>query len=139
MWRSLGLIVAVLLAGCGSADTLPPPAAGAPPVVRAPGGEAVLDTRARTITVGGMRADAGVGPTAIAETEEHVYVTDTVQDALLVFRKEPKLSLQRRAYLPGAPVALEVDEARDRLLVTLDATGEMVAVTLDGAVKALQP
>lgn len=125
----------VLLAGCGSADTLPPPAAGAPPVVRAPGGEAVLDTRARTITVGDMRADAGVGPTHILETDDHVYVTDTVQGALLVFRKAPELVLSRRAYLPGAPSALEVDG--NRLLVTLSATGEVVALSLDGAVKLL--
>lgn len=100
----------MLLAGCGSADTLPPPEA--PPSTAGSG--ARLDTRARTLTVGGDTANAGVGPTQFAETRTRVYVIDAVQHALLVFAKEPELRLQRRAWLPSRPEGLTLFGALDR-------------------------
>lgn len=120
MRRSPLLILAVALAGCGSAETLPPPEG--PPATGDLG--ARLDTRERTLTVGGETVGAGVGPAALAETDERVYVTDAVQRALLVFEKEPGLHLQRRAYLRGTPTGVAVEE--DRVIVALEGDGEVV-------------
>lgn len=125
MRRSLLPIVAALLAGCGSSDTLPAPEA--PPATGAQG--ARLDTSARTLTVGTQTVGAGVGPAAVAETDERVYVADAVQHALLVFEKRPELHLQRRAYLPGEPASVAVDE--DGVVVGL-AGGDDVELTLGG-------
>lgn len=145
------------LTGCGSAEILPPAAtpAASPPLERRPAGRVVprvdagpptapsggarLDPRARTVRLpGGEPLGAGVGPTRIVETEAFVYVTDTAQEALLVYEKGPALNYRRRAHLPGAPYALAVDEARDRLWVTLTATNELVGFTLDGGVQEVE-
>jgi DNA-binding beta-propeller fold protein YncE len=132
--RSLAFILAAALVGCGSSDTLPPPPTGVPDELTTPDG-ARLDTRSRELTVDGETADAGVGPAGIAETEDHVYVTDNAQGALLVFRRQPELVLSRRAHLPGEPSGIAVDEDRELLWIAVTGEDQLVAVTLDGAVK----
>ncbi len=118
-----------MLAGCGSA-TLPPAEAPSPPAAEG----ARLDTQARTLTVDGRSVNAGLGPTSLAVKGGRVYVTDRVQDALLVFRTEPRLELQRRVYVEGGPRKVVV--RGDRLVVTL-AQGS-VELTADGAAKLLR-
>lgn len=118
-----------MLAGCGSAPV--PPAAGPSPP---PADGARLDTEARTLTVGGETVTAGLGPTSLAVRDGRVYVTDRVQDALLIFRTEPELELQRRVYVAGGPRRVEV--RGDRLRVTT-AHGS-VELTADGAAKRLR-
>jgi hypothetical protein len=150
--------IALLLAGCGSAP-LPPPAgpAASPPLrqrpagvilrghvrtpdARFPGGLARVDRRARTLELYAgsrrvARAPAGVGPTTVATAGGRFYVTDTVQGALLVFDRTPRLELQRRVYLPGGPYAVAVDRVRRRLWVTLTARNEVVVLAADGTAK----
>ncbi len=112
----------VALAGCGSAERLPPPEG--PPQTA---GAARLDTRARTLTVGDETVDAGAGPQELAGSGDRIYVTDAAQQALLVFETEPELHLQRRAFLPARPTALAVEG--DTVVVT---AGERLEFTLGG-------
>lgn len=120
--RSATALVILVLAGCGSAEELPPPAG---PTQQS--ASARLDTRARTLTVGAQTVGAGAGPVDLAETQERIYVTDAVQQALLVFEKEPELHLQRRTYLRARPTELAVQA--DAVVVT---AGERLEFTLAG-------
>lgn len=123
------MLSSLVLAGCGSAP-LPPPEAPSPPVVDG----VRLDTSARTLTVGGETVPAGLGPTSFAARDGRIYVTDRVQDALLVFQTRPDLHLQRRVYVEGGPRRVVV--RGDRLEVTT-AHGS-VELTADGAAKRLR-
>ena len=125
----------VVLAGCGSAP-LPPAAAPSPPPVTIDGRTARLDTRARTLSLGDERVAAGLGPTSLAAGDERLYVTDQVQDALLVFRVSPKLVLQRRVRVAGGP--RRVVRRGDRLEIELAQDDEVVELTADGAAKFLR-
>ncbi len=123
------MLSSVVLAGCGGAK-LPPAAAPSPPTARG----VHLDTRARTLSAGGRRVPAGVGPTSFAVTDERIYVTDQAQDALLVFDLRPRLHLQRRVYVAGGPRRVSV--RGDRLEVSV-AHGS-VELTADGAARFLR-
>jgi hypothetical protein len=142
-WAALALV----LAGCGSAPL--PPAAGPPPSpplaaapagkvlvkapVAVPRGAARLDARARTLEVGGATAPAGVGPThAACLPRVWCYVADTRGDALLVFRRAPRLELVRRYYLPGGPYGLALDARHRVLYVTLPGRNELVELPAHG-------
>jgi DNA-binding beta-propeller fold protein YncE len=146
---------ALIAAGCGSRTTaqLPPPAGppDSPPAAAPPAGTlqparagdtaavpailaggrlvAVVDGRARTLTIRAARsgavlgsAPAGVGPTHVACVgAARCYVTDTRGDGLLVFvvgEGGRTLRLTRRVFLPGGPYGIAVDAARRRLWVT---------------------
>lgn len=165
--RALGLLAVAGLAGCGSASTheLPPAAgpANAPPLHAKPAGRtvlptkvppslaldvpptratvagrpAVLDPRARTLTLGKERVAAGVGPTHVLAVADRLYVTDTRGGALLVFATRPKLALTRRVFLPGGPYAIAVDVTRHRLWVTLTARNEVVSLPANGRPRPL--
>jgi hypothetical protein len=120
-----------VLAGCGSATRLPPPAGPAHATAPlAPGLRAVVDGRARTLSIRAgsatlASAPAGVGPAHVACASARLcYVTDLRGDALLVFAVADggrSLHLTRRVYLPGGPDAIAVDAARHRLEVTTHA------------------
>jgi hypothetical protein len=77
---------------------------------------------------------AGLGPTSLAAGDARLYVTDPVQDALLVFDLRPELHLQRRVYVADGP--RRVVRRGDRLVVTT-AHGS-VELTADGAAKRLR-
>lgn len=124
VWRATALVI-LALAGCGSSEALPAPEGPAQE-----SGPVRLDTRARTLTVGGETVDAGAGPLHLAVSGERVYVTDAVQRALLVFEIEPELHLQRRAFLPVRPTALAVQG--DSVVVT---AGERLEFTLGGVAR----
>jgi DNA-binding beta-propeller fold protein YncE len=78
------------------------------------------------------RVGAGVGPTHVAAEADRLYVTDTTGGALLVFELRPRLRLDRRVDLPGAPYGLTVDPVRHRLWVTLTARNELVSLVANG-------
>lgn len=165
--RALGLLALAALAGCGSAETheLPPAAgpANAPKLSAKPAGRtvpptkvppslaldipptratvagrpAILDPRARTLTLGRERVAAGVGPTHVLAVAHRLYVTDTQGGALLVFATRPKLALTRRVFLPGGPYAIALDATRHRLWVTLTARNEVVSLPANGRPRPL--
>jgi hypothetical protein len=130
------------LAGCGSATRLPPPAGPAhASAVVAPGVRAVVDGRARTLSIRSgsttlASAPAGVGPARVACASARLcYVTDRRGDALLVFAVGDggrSLHLTRRVYLPGGPDAIAVDTARHRLEVTTDRTHRLALLPAHG-------
>ncbi|MGI8624914.1 MAG: YncE family protein, partial [Solirubrobacteraceae bacterium] len=97
-------------------------------VTPAPGDpRVVLDRRARVLRTPAGSAPAGVGPTqVVSDGGELLYVTDTAGDGVLVFHTRPRLELTRRVGLPGgAPYAMALDLAHDRLWVTLTRTNEV--------------
>jgi hypothetical protein len=57
---------------------------------------------------------------------------DTRGDALLVFRRAPRLELVRRLYLAGAPYAIALDRRRRLLYVTLPGRNELVQLPAHG-------
>jgi len=152
--RRAAVLAALALTGCGSTTAvadLPPPAGPdrSPPLSALPvgrvvpldlvpavapsprraavdGAVAVVRGRRRVLEYRGERANAGAGPTHVVAGASRLYVVDTTGDALLVFRWEPELVLDRRVALPGAPYAIAVDRERGRLWVTLTATNEVV-------------
>jgi hypothetical protein len=150
------LVIAVLLGGCGSSSSLPPPAgparspalretpagrvmavraitAGMARSARVEGGVARLDPRRRALVVGDDRANAGVGPTqAVSDGHRLVFVVDAQGGGLLLFRTQPRLELRRRVYLPGRPYAIAIDRRRHRLWVTLTASNRVAEVTANG-------
>jgi hypothetical protein len=146
--------VALALAGCGSAPD--PPPAGPPPSPRltaAPAGTVVpngalpgqapgagtLDPRARTFAIDGAIAPAGVGPThAACLPRVWCYVADTRGDAVLVFRRTPRLELVRRYHLPGGPYGLALDARRRLLFVTLPGRNKLVELPAHGRPHALR-
>lgn len=75
------------------------------------------------------RVSAGVGPTHVATDGATLYVVDTAGDALLIFRRRPRLQLTRRYSLRGAPYGIAVDPRRGRLWVTLTRTNELVEMS----------
>jgi hypothetical protein len=142
-WAALA---ALLLAGCGSA-ALPPAAEPppSPPLTTAPAGRIVqgavvvpraamvVHRRERTIEIDGATAPAGVGPThAACLPRVWCYVADTRGDALLVFRRTPRLELVRRYYLPGGPYGLALDARHRVLYVTLPGRNELVELPAHG-------
>jgi hypothetical protein len=155
--RSLAALALLLLAGCGSAPVadLPPPArppvspplAAEPPetIAMRPTPPATVDgarvlARERALELYDPRtnrrtaiAAAGVGPTHVACLRlAWCYVTDTQGDALLVFRRAPRLELVRRYYLPGGPYALALDRRRRLIYVTLPGRNELVQLPAHG-------
>jgi hypothetical protein len=100
---------------------------------------AVLSPRARTLDLSDARphrrtasAPAGVGPTHFACLERAwCYVVDTRGDALLVYRRSPRLELVRRYYLPG-PSGIALDQRRRLITVSLPARGELVELPAHG-------
>ena len=109
---------------------LPAPfGASAPTTVRAGGGRlrAVLDPRARTVTLyaGARRLGtqpAGVAPAGLVSNDGfRVFVADAGSDGLLIYRLRPDFALERRLRLRGEPFALAADPARHRLYATLRA------------------
>jgi DNA-binding beta-propeller fold protein YncE len=137
------LALGLAVAGCGSAPVseLPAPfGASAPTTVRAGGGSlrAVLDPRARTVTLyaGATRRGsrpAGVAPAGLASNDGYrLYVADAGSDGLLIYRLRPGFVLERRLRLPGEPFALAADPARYRLYATLRARDRVVELPLHG-------
>jgi hypothetical protein len=107
--------------------------------VAAPRSAATLRPRDRVLEVGGATAPAGVGPThAACLPRAWCYVTDTRGDALLVFRRDPKLELVRRYYLAGGPYGLALDVRRRLLYVTLPGRNELVELPAHGRPHALR-
>jgi len=126
-------LTALAMAGCGGAP-LPRPAGPGGAARLEDGRLARVDARRREVVLGGERAPAGVGPTSVAAIGTRLYVTDTVQGAVLVFRTQPRLALQRRVYAPGRPRDIHV--VGDHL--ELQAGGRAVALTGDGAAKRIR-
>jgi len=99
---------------------------------------AVVSVRAYTLDlidrrtlrrVGGT--NAGYGPShVVADARGHVYVADTRGGGISVFETLPRLRFIARVNLPGSPYGLAVDEARDRLWVTLTARNQLAEVSL---------
>lgn len=107
--------------------------AGVPRAPRPAPSSARLDRRARTFAIDGANAPAGIGPThAACLPRVWCYVTDTRGDALLVFRRTPRLELVRRYYLPGGPYGLALDRRRRLLYVTLPGRNELVQLPAHG-------
>lgn len=147
MPRPASLLAALALAaapaGCGSAAVSELPAAfgpSAPTTVRADRGRlrAVLDPRARTVTLydrarrTGIQP-AGVAPVGLASNDHYrVYVADAGADGLLVYRLRPDFALERRLRLQGEPFAVAADPVRRRLYVTLRARDLVVELPLHG-------
>lgn len=98
------------------------------------GRPARLDTAKRTLTYAGRTVNAGLGPTSLAAGKQRLYVTDRVQDALLLYRFRPRLELQRRVYVAGGPRL--VVRRGDRLEVTTDQGS--VELTADGVARVLR-
>ena len=109
------------IAGCGSASVaeLPPPAGPARDTAQvAPGRVAVLDGRARTLSVGDETVPAGVGPTrVVGDGRNIIWVLDTAGNAVLQFHQQPRLELTRRVRVAGRPDAIAFDRARNVLTV----------------------
>ncbi len=92
-----------------------------------------LDRRAREVVVRdaatGRRtgsAPAGTGPThLVVGAADRAYVTDTVNDALLVFDLRPEPELIRRVYIPGAPYAMAADRDAGDLWIATTETNEL--------------
>jgi hypothetical protein len=78
---------------------------------------------------------AGVGPVGLAAHDRRFYVTDRVQDALLVFDLRPRLELQRRVPVPGGPTDVAV--RGDRLYVRLADRHRVAVLSADGAARPL--
>ncbi|MEP6952748.1 MAG: hypothetical protein ABI950_01655 [Solirubrobacteraceae bacterium] len=128
--------------GCGSAavSDLPESFGVSTPTTVRPHGRlrAVLDPRARTVTVydGARRIGvqpAGVAPVGFASNDLYrVYVADAGADGLLIYRLDPDFALERRLRLRGEPYALVADAARRRLYATLRARDLVVEMPLHG-------
>ena len=132
------LLAAVVLAGCGSSDELPPPAG--------PGGLAVttdgrylgvVDPRARTLTVSEARtgrrvarAHVCVGPTDVFAFKRRFFVVDTRGNGLVeVHLRGDRLVVHRRTHLEGRPRAIAFDRRRGRFWVTLTEGDRVAQVT----------
>ena len=63
---------------------------------------------------------------------------DTDGDGLLVFRTRPRLELDRRVALAGAPYGIAIDRVRRRLWVTLTARNRLVELTMNGRPRPLR-
>jgi hypothetical protein len=136
-------VAALALAACSSESVGElPPAAGPPsPPALLDGGRtlAVVSPRARVLELVDARSHrrlarepAGVGPTRVACLERAwCYVVDTRGDALLVFRRSPRLELVRRYYLPS-PLGIALDARRRFLYVTLPTRDELVQLPAHG-------
>ena len=80
----------------------------------------------RTLRGQGAR-NAGLGPThVVRDGAGRIYVADTRGGAVLVYTTEPRLRVAGRIELPGSPYGLAMDEAGDRLWVTLTERNEVV-------------
>jgi DNA-binding beta-propeller fold protein YncE len=142
--RAIALLALAVLAGCGSADELPPAAAPAEPrsVAVVDGGRAlaVLSPRERVLEVYDKdtreriaRAPAGVGPTeVVAGRGGLIYVLDATGAALLVFELHPDLTLTRRLGILGSPSDLAADPVNRRLWVTTTQPDRLLELA-DGA------
>jgi DNA-binding beta-propeller fold protein YncE len=116
------------------------------PVVAQPGGLAVagndlavVGVRARrlelldTRTLGEVAsAPAMTGPSHVAAYHGSLYVIDTGGGALVVFDLHGGLHQVARVALRGSPLGVAVDEARQRLWVTLTARNQLVEFDLSG-------
>jgi DNA-binding beta-propeller fold protein YncE len=141
--RAIALVFALAaLAGCGSADELPPAAGPARSAAVVDGGRAiaVLSGRERLLTVYDRdtrarigRVHAGVGPTAVvAGPGGLIYVLDTTGASLLVFELRPHLRLTRRLGILGNPTGIAADPANHRLWVTTTQPDRLLELA-DGA------
>jgi hypothetical protein len=95
---------------------------------------AVLSARERRVDVYDARtlaprgsATAGIGPTRFAsDGKDRLYVTDTRNDALLVYHRLPRFELTRRMELRGGPTGIAIDRVRGVIWVTLTRANRVV-------------
>ncbi len=80
----------------------------------------------RTLQGQGAR-NAGLGPThVVADGTGRLYVADTRGGAVLVFTTTPRLKVAGRIELPGSPYGMAVDDAGERVWVTLSGRNQLV-------------
>jgi len=95
---------------------------------------AVLSARERRVDTYDARslarrgsATAGIGPTRFAsDGKDRLYVTDTRNDALLIYHRLPRFELTRRMELRGGPTGIAVDRVRGVIWVTLTRLNRVV-------------
>lgn len=99
---------------------------------------AVISVRERVVEVfdaNGRRVGrepAGVGPTHGVYRNGVLWVTDTQGDALLVFRLDPELRLDRRLRLRTGPYGIALDPVTERLWVTLTGSNRVAELPAHG-------
>lgn len=99
---------------------------------------AVISVRERVVEVFDAqghrlgREPAGVGPTHGVYRDGVLWVTDTQGDALLVFRLEPELRLDRRLRLRTGPYGIALDPVARRLWVTLTGSNRLAELPAHG-------
>jgi DNA-binding beta-propeller fold protein YncE len=139
---------ALRVVGSGRAAARVPTALGPRSLAVAEDGErvAVVAARERVLELFDARtlrrvgsAPAGVGPTNVAsDGGSLLFVVDTEGDGLLLFRTRPRLELERRVALSGAPYAIAIDRVRRRLWVTVTARNRLVELTANGRPRPLR-